>query len=85
MIQLGDGVQCKVTGFIGVVTGITYWLNGCVRVGVQGQSTKDGVPTEVQWIDDVQLKVVTPGKLAIKQPSLGGERPPVKRAVDAGR
>jgi len=84
VIGLGDYVRDRVTGFKGIVTGITYFLNGCVRVAVQGEKLNAGVPTEVQWIDDVQLTAVTKSKLTVR-PEVGGDRPAVRRASDPGR
>jgi len=80
-IGLGDYVRDRVTGFRGIVTGITYWLNGCIRVGIQGEKLNSGVPSETQWIDDVQLTVVTKGKIGVR-PEVGGARPSVRRSSD---
>ncbi len=39
-IKLGDRVKDKVTGYTGIVTGITTWLNGCARMGIQAETVK---------------------------------------------
>ena len=58
MVRNGDKVQDLVTGFIGIVIGMTYWLNGCVRVGVQSDGSKDGLPIDPFWVDIGQLKIL---------------------------
>jgi hypothetical protein len=58
MIKLGSMVRDKITGFVGIAIGRTTWLNGCNRWGVQGLDLHEGRPTEVVWIDSVQLAVV---------------------------
>lgn len=85
MINLGDKVRDKITGFTGVVTGMTTWLNGCVRVGVQGITLKDGTPTVVEWIDDVQLQVVEAGVAEIVPPGPAGPRRDAQRMKDPTR
>lgn len=57
-IQLGDRVKDSITGFTGIVTVVSYWLNGCIRVGVQPEEMKDGKPGEAQHFDAVQLRIV---------------------------
>jgi hypothetical protein len=63
MVQLGDLGKCKITGFSGVVTVMSTWLNGCIRVGLQPQELKDGKPQETQHYDIGQVEVVTKGVL----------------------
>jgi hypothetical protein len=60
MINLGDKVKDSVTGFEGIVVGKTTWLNGCTRIGIQSDVLKDGLPKDVQWIDEPQLKIILP-------------------------
>ena len=50
-IELGDRVACKVTDLVGIVIGITRFLYGCERVGIQASEVKDGQPAEPYWID----------------------------------
>ena len=42
--MLGFTVKDIITGFTGVVTAKTVWLNGCIRYGVQSRELKDGIP-----------------------------------------
>ena len=90
MIQLGQKVQDAVSGFEGIVTARTEWLNGCVRVTVSPRVSKDGKTgaqelKDSQVFDEEQLKIVTqrpltlPGhKTPLATPNAvrtGGDRP----------
>lgn len=57
MINLGDMVRERFTGFEGVATAETKYLNGCNRIQVQPLELKDGIPQEGIWIDKKQLSV----------------------------
>jgi hypothetical protein len=57
-IQLGDRAKCRITGFSGIVTCITHWLNGCVRYGVQLEEVKDGKIPDATYFDAEQLVLV---------------------------
>jgi len=61
-IQLGDTVKDTLTGLTGKVVSMSYWLNGCVRVGVQPAKLKDGQPVEESWFAAAQLELQTPEK-----------------------
>ena len=83
-IELGQKVRDKISGMEGIAVSRTEWMHGCVRVGVQPQELKDGVPLDIQVFDEPQLQVVkdTP---APKVKAKGGPRPHVGRAPDATR
>ncbi len=57
MINLGDEAKDSITGFKGVVTGKTEFLNGCVRYLIQPKKLKDEKMIEAEWVDEQQLKV----------------------------
>lgn len=57
MIQLGDKVKDRVTGFEGVITGAAEYLTGCRQVLVQPPA-KDGEFKEGRWIDDDRLELL---------------------------
>lgn len=58
-IVLGDTVKDAVTGMTGVVSCVTFWINGCVRIGVQPTAlNKDGLPTDIQTLDIEQLLLI---------------------------
>jgi len=42
MFKLGEKVRCKVTGFEGIATSRTEYLNGCVQYHVTPRAKKDG-------------------------------------------
>ena len=65
-IELGDRVKDPITGMTGIVTCITTWLHGCIRMGVQPEEVKeDKKPAEAIYFDQSQLVVV---KKAVHQP-----------------
>jgi hypothetical protein len=72
MIQLGDEVKDNVTGFKGVVIGITQFLNGCARVGVQAAAAKDGTIKPPEWFDVPQMTVVKAAKVKAGPRNTGG-------------
>lgn len=71
-MELGDEVKCKVTGFRGVVTSKTHYLNGCVQLGVQAPLGKDGKWGENYAIDESQLELIKAKKVDVKQKPVGG-------------
>lgn len=72
MVNLGDEVVCTITGFKGVVTSITEFINGCRRCGVQPKVGKDGKHPDAMCIDEPNLKVTKP-KVAPRGPrNVGG-------------
>lgn len=55
---LRQEVRDTITGYEGVVIGLTFWLNGCIRVGVQSKTLKDGKPLNPEWFDEQQVEAV---------------------------
>ncbi len=56
---LKDHVRCKITGFAGIVSSRTEWMNGCVRYGVQPTTLdKDGKVRDADHFDEQQLELV---------------------------
>lgn len=72
MLQLGDEVRCKVTGFRGVITSKTVYLNGCRQAGVQSPLGKDGKWGENYSIDESQLELIKAKKVKVNQRAVGG-------------
>ena len=60
MIELGDRVRCKVTGFEGVALARQTALYETTTWRVQPTSTKadDGTPTPSAWLEEGRLEVV---------------------------
>lgn len=63
MIQLGDEVQDKVTGFKGIAIVRSIYLQGCDRIAVQPPIDKEGKIQESQHFDDPQLKILKKQKV----------------------
>ncbi len=58
-VELGDRAKDQITGYVGIVTGVTVWLNGCRRFLLQGPiKKKDKTPDEGWWVDEGQVVVV---------------------------
>jgi hypothetical protein len=55
MIELGNTVTDKITGFTGVAIGKTLYLHGCARVRVQPKELKEGKVQESEIFDELQL------------------------------
>lgn len=62
MINLGDKVRDKITGFVGIVTSKTTFLNGCVQFGVQGKTDKENKMPDAIGIDEQSLELLNPPK-----------------------
>lgn len=67
-VNLGDTVRDSLTNFQGTVVGLGYWINGCIRVGIQPRDlSKDGIPIDETWFPMKQLVVLKKSKVE-KQP-----------------
>lgn len=78
--ELGDIAKDTITGFQGVVIGITKWLHGCRRITIQPQSLKDGKPLEAHGFDEPQVKIIKKAAFA-ETADTGGPKPePLRRA-----
>ena len=89
MIKLGMKVRDTVSGFEGIVTAITEWLNGCVRVSVQPRVDKDGkmpdnVTFDVEQLVEIDVKICKK-KIDVKLEKTGGDRPDVCRRDTVSR
>jgi len=79
-IKLGDRVKDTVTGFVGIVTCISDWLNGCRRLTIQPEETRDGRPLDAFTFDAEQIKLVKVGAVPGPESEHGGPSiPPVQR------
>jgi hypothetical protein len=68
MIQNGDKVRDRITGFEGIVIGVTDWLYQCRRPIVQPmQLTSDGKIGDSQSFDEDQLEVIEAGAFALSR------------------
>ena len=72
----GDRARDTVTGFEGIVTAKTEWMNGCVRYALQSSTLKDGVPVDAFWVDEQTIEVVKEEKIAASDRRGGPQRDP---------
>lgn len=56
MTTLGNTYTDSITGFKGIATSRTVYLNGCVHVALQGKVGKDGTIPKLQFFDENQLE-----------------------------
>lgn len=74
-IRLGDLVRDRVTGFTGIATARTEWLNKCVRWQLQPRELKDGKVQPPEVFDEEQCEVVEAEAVPIeKEVPTGGDR-----------
>ena len=85
--ELGDIVKDTVTGFAGMVTARSEFLNGCIRLAVTPTSLdKDGKMQAGERVDIQQLVLVkkkAQPKAAVKKTATGGPRRDAQRRSDA--
>jgi len=79
MITLGKKYKDKHSKFVGIATGRTVYLYGCVRVLLESPTKKnsDGAPVEL-WFDEQRL-------ISMSKPPPGGPRSAPKRNLDGRR
>lgn len=77
MIKLGEFYKDRITGFEGIATARTEYLNGCVSVLLQPESLdKEGKIAEHEWFD-IQRLIDNSGVEA----GGPGPTPPIKPAL----
>ena len=57
-IELGDRVRDKITGFKGIVTGITQWLYGCTRIVILKEKVERDGKAQEMCIDEPQAELI---------------------------
>jgi len=72
MFNLGDQVKCKVTGYTGVVTSITQFINGCTRLALQAKVGKDSKVPDAIYVDEPQAEMVKKKYVKPTVSELGG-------------
>ncbi len=65
-LKLGFKVRDMVSGVVGIVGGISVYLNGCVSCMVVPWIDKDGKKGDNHWIDLERLEVLNMGEVAPK-------------------
>ena len=61
MAELGDRVECKITGFTGIIIAKTSYLQGCDRISVKAEELHEGKPIPSQMFDDMEVDVIEAG------------------------
>jgi len=61
-IQLGDKVKCKYTGFTGIATMKTEFINGCIQFAVAPKVGKENKSPEEIGIDAQSLIILSRGE-----------------------
>lgn len=72
MVNLGDEVKDKVSGFQGIAVAKHEYLNGCARFSVQPPVAADQRLPDSATFDAPQLEVVTAGAVQIGPQDTGG-------------
>lgn len=75
MIQLGQKVRDRVTGFEGIVVNKVEYLNGCIQFCVKPRCGEDGKMSAGEYIDDAQLEVVDDDGIIVDVSADGGAMP----------
>jgi len=73
MIKLGEKGKDIVSGFVGIATARTEWLNKCIRIQLTSQKLKDGKPID-DWFDEDQIIRINKGVNAPKKEYTGEAR-----------
>ena len=71
-IKLGDKVQDKITGFIGIATARIEYLHGCVQIEVMPPVDKDNKKPDAIWMDEPRLESIKEKAVNIKRMAMGG-------------
>lgn len=74
-VQLGDKAESIVHGFKGLVTDLTWHLNGCVMALVTSEVNNKGL-VPVKWCHASQLRITEKQKLKEADHVRPGDRPP---------
>jgi len=75
-IKLGSKVKSKISGFVGIVTQETRYLNGCLRYGITPKVGKDNKQKDAQYFDFEELEVMKTGSVKITPQNTGADYDP---------
>jgi hypothetical protein len=64
---LGDVVSDKITGAVGVITGIHLYTTGCARLSIQPRILADGKVPDVVGSDVLCVEMVEQGKFSLEE------------------
>ena len=75
-ISLGDRVKDKITGFTGIATAISDYIDGCQQVLINPPVKEDGSFVSGHWFDAERLAIVDKGAVTIDAAQTGGPANP---------
>lgn len=81
---LGDRVKDRISGFDGIYTGRTVYLNECIRCQITSQKLKDG-DVKSEWFDEDDLIKIGSGINKQIRITTGGPRYHSPQRKDATR
>lgn len=84
-INLGDEAKDGITGFSGIVVGITNWLHGCRRIVIQPTELREGKPIDAISFDEPQVVLVRAKAAPAQLSKTGGPRPEPTRHAHSPR
>ncbi len=70
--ELGDTLQCKVTGFKGTCTACIVYINGCLQYCLKPPVDKDGKLVEGEFFDEAQIDLVKTEAPVVEKKKTGG-------------
>jgi hypothetical protein len=68
--DFGKQGRDKVTGFVGLITAVTYYMYGCAQVYLNPPIDKEGKKQEGGWFDEGRIEIISEG---INPDSVQGE------------
>lgn len=72
MAELGDFAEDRVTGFVGVVTGVADYIAGCRNLLLTPGVDEEGCVREGHWFDVERINVLKPGFCVVEARPTGG-------------
>jgi hypothetical protein len=79
-VELGDTVKHELSGLEGVVTAITFWIEGCSILQVQPTVLKDGEPVDPSGFDERLCAIVKRAHPKVSPARTGGPRSEPRRS-----
>ena len=80
---LGKKAKDKISGFTGIITCASFWVNGCIRLNIAPQALHEGKVSESSCFDDTQVEILGDSEVKPeKGAKVGGPRPAPKDIPD---
>ena len=54
--KIGDSAKDKITGYCGIITAITDFMDGTVQYKLQPEGLRDNMPIEAYWFDEKRIE-----------------------------